>query len=73
MRWLEPLKTKRGEEVAEARKKILNKRNLPKGVKLWVDKGKEFYNKRVKDLIEIYRSEERRVGKEGRSRWSPNH
>ena len=52
--WLEPLKTKRGEEVAEALKKILNMRKPPKGVKLLVDKGREFYNKRVKDLIEIF-------------------
>ena len=28
---------------------------------------------RVKRLAEIVRSEERRVGKEGRSRWSPYH
>ena len=55
--WLEPLKTKRGEEVAEALKKILNKRKPPRGVKLWVDKGKEFYNKWVKDLIETYSTE----------------
>ena len=52
--WLEPLNTKRGEEVAEALKKILNMRKPPKGVKLLVDEGREFYNKRVKDLIEIF-------------------
>ena len=40
--WLEPLKTKRGEEVAEALNKIINKRKPSRGVKLWVDKGKEF-------------------------------
>ena len=27
----------------------------------------------VKGLIDIFRSEERRVGKECRSRWSPYH
>ena len=54
--WLEPLRTKRGEEVAEALKKILNKRKPSRGVKLWVDKGKELY-KWVKDLIEIYSTE----------------
>ena len=40
--WLEPLKMKRGEEVAEARKKILNNSKPPKGVNVWVDKGKNF-------------------------------
>src|SRR3712207_7478429 len=39
-----------------------------------VDDRDEFANKqRFKDANEVYRSEERRVGKECRSRWSPYH
>ena len=40
------------------------------------DRLYEFRGKKVmldSDLAEIYRSEERRVGKECRSRWSPYH
>ena len=42
--WMIPLKSKKktGEEVASALKKIFKER---KPDKLWVDKGKEFYNK----------------------------
>ena len=46
--WSVPLKTKTGEEVAKAFK-IIFKENKPK--KLWVDKGKEFYNTIVEDLL----------------------
>ena len=52
--WIVPLKTKTGVEVAKALKKIFKER---KPEKLWVDKGKEFYNKDVKSLIEIYSTE----------------
>ena len=31
------------------------------------------YNKTIQMLNSVYRSEERRVGKECRSRWSPYH
>ena len=48
--WLIPLKDKTGKSVASA----LNER---KPEKMWVDKGKEFYNKDVKDLAELYSSE----------------
>ena len=47
--WSVPLKFKTGEEVAKAFQKIF-KENKPK--KLWVDKGKEFYNTNVEDLLE---------------------
>ena len=47
--WLIPSKDKMGKSVALALKTIFKERK-PK--KIWVDKGKEFYNKDVKDLIE---------------------
>ena len=46
--WLIPLKDKTGKSVASALKIIFEER---KPEKIWVDKGKEFYNKDVKDLI----------------------
>ena len=52
--YLIPLKNKKGETVADALKDIFKKR---KPGKLWTDKGKEFYNKDVKDLVELYSTE----------------
>ena len=52
--WVIPLKNKEGKTVAEALKTIFKER---KPEKLWTDKGKEFYNKDVKDLIELYSTE----------------
>ena len=52
--WLIPLKDKTGKSVASALKHIFEER---KPEKMWVDKGKEFYNKDVKDLIELYSTE----------------
>ena len=52
--YLIPLKNKKGETVADALKDIFKKR---KPGKLWTDKGKEFYNKNVKDLVELYSTE----------------
>ena len=52
--WIIPLKNKKGETVASALKTIFEER---KPEKMWVDKGKEFYNKDVKDLIELYSTE----------------
>lgn len=52
--WLIPLKDKSGPSVANAFKKIFEKRK-PK--KLWVNKGKEFYNRHVKALVDIYSTE----------------
>ena len=52
--WVIPLKNKGGKTVAEALKTIFKER---KPEKLWTDKGKEFYNKDVKDLIELYSTE----------------
>ena len=52
--WLIPLKDKTGKSVALALKTIFEERKLEK---MWVDKGKEFYNKDVKDLIELCSTE----------------
>ena len=52
--WLIPLKDKTEKSVASALKTIFKER---KPEKMWVDKGKEFYNKGVKDLIELYSTE----------------
>ena len=52
--YLIPLKDKKGETVADALKDIFKKR---KPEKLWTDKGREFYNKDVKDLVELYSTE----------------
>ena len=49
-----PLEDKTGKSVASALKTILRER---KPEKMWVDKGKEFYNKDVKDSIELYLTE----------------
>ena len=52
--WIVPLKNKKGETVANALKTIFKER---KPEKLWTDKGREFYNKDVKDLVELYSTE----------------
>ena len=48
------IKDKTGKSVASALKTIFKER---KPEKMWVDKGKEFYNKDVKQLIELYSTE----------------
>ena len=52
--WLVPLKDKTSKSVASALKTIFKER---KPERIWVDKGKEFYNKDVKDLVELYSTE----------------
>ena len=52
--WIIPLKRKTGQEVAHAFSKILRER---KPRKVWVDKGKEFYNKAVQKLAALYSTE----------------
>ena len=52
--WVVPLKNKEGKTVASALKTIFKER---KPEKMWVDKGKEFYNTDVKDFIELYSTE----------------
>jgi len=49
-----PLKNKTGTEVASALQKVFKER---KPEKLWVDKSKEFYNKHVRQLVELYSTE----------------
>ena len=52
--WIIPLKRKTGQEVANAFSSIL-KEGRPS--KMWVDKGREFYNKDVQKLVELYSTE----------------
>ena len=46
--------TKTGHEVANAFSRILKERRPSK---MWVDKGREFYNKDVQKLVELYSTE----------------
>ena len=52
--WINPLKRKTGQEVANAFSRILKERRRSK---MWVDKGREFYNKDVQKLVELYSTE----------------
>ena len=52
--WIIPLKRKTGQEVANAFSRILTERRPGK---MWVDKGREFYNKDVQKLVELYFTE----------------
>ena len=55
--WMLPLKDKTGKSVADAFKDIF-KKSKRKSEKLWTDKGREFYNKHVKELgVELYSTE----------------
>ena len=49
-----PLKRKTGQEVAKAFLKMLR---LLRPSKMWVDKGREFYNEDVQKLVELYSTE----------------
>ena len=46
--WIVPLKTKTGFEVSKALANIFQENKLKM---LWVDKGKEYYNRHVLDLL----------------------
>ena len=49
--WSIPLKDKKGETATEAFKAIVKKSNrIPR--KIWVDKGKEFYNKNMDEWLQ---------------------
>ena len=52
--WIFPLKRKTGQEVANAFSRILQERRPSK---MWVDEGREFYNKDVQKLVELYSTE----------------
>ena len=49
-----PLKRKTGQEVANVLSRILKER---RSGKMWIDKGREFYNKDVQKLVELYSTE----------------
>jgi hypothetical protein len=53
--WIVPLNDKSGKSTASGFVKILESGRKPS--KVWVDKGKEFYNKDVKNLVELYSTE----------------
>ena len=52
--WIIPLKRKIGEEVSNAFSRILKER---KPSKMWIHNGREFYNKDVQKLVELYSTE----------------
>ena len=52
--WIVPIKRKTGQEVANAFSRILKERRASK---MWVDKGREFYNKDVQKLFNLYSTE----------------
>ena len=49
--WIRPLKNKRGQSVADAFQSIFRERARRKPKMLWTDKGLEFFNKIMKDLL----------------------
>jgi len=54
--WIVPLKDKSGISTADGFTKIFSSSGRKPG-KVWVDKGKEFYNKDVKKLVDLYSTE----------------
>ena len=52
--WIIPLKQKTGQEVANAFSMILKER---RPCKMWINKGREFYNKDVQKQVELYSTE----------------
>ena len=52
--WIVPLKRKTRQDVAYALSRIVKKR---RSSKMWVDKDREFYNKDVQKLVELYSTE----------------
>ena len=52
--WIIPLKDKKGITVAKELEELFKER---KPDKLWTDRGTEFYNENVKDLVELYSTE----------------
>ena len=49
--WIRPLKDKRGQTVADAFRSIFRERAKRKPKMLWSDKGSEFFNAIMKDLL----------------------
>ena len=52
--WIVPLKRLTEQKVANAFSRILKERRPSK---MWVDKGRQFYNKDVQKLVELYSTE----------------
>ena len=52
--WIINLIRKTGQDVANTFGRILKERRPSK---MWVDKGREFYNKAVQTLVELYSTE----------------
>ena len=52
--WIISSNRKTGQEVANAFSRILKERRPSK---MWVDKGRELYNKDVQELVELYSTE----------------
>ena len=52
--WIVPLKRKTGKNVTHVFSNILRE---GKPCKAWVDKGKQFYNKDVQKLVDLYSTE----------------
>ena len=48
--WIRPLKDRKGKTITEVFKTIFKEGRQPQY--LWVDKGKEFYNKHLKELLD---------------------
>ena len=66
--WMKPLKSKTGLEVANGLDKIFKER---KPDKLWVDLGREFYNKEVRKLVTLYSTENEEKSSVA-ERWNRN-
>ena len=54
--WIVPLKNKKAQTIVKALKEIF-KESGRRPNKLWTDKGTEFFNKDVKDLVYLYATE----------------
>ena len=54
--WIKPLKDKKSQTVIKALKEIF-KESGRRPAKLWTDKGSEFFNKDVMDLVDLYATE----------------
>ena len=52
--WIVPLNEKTGQEVTNAFSRMLKERRPSK---MWVVRGREFYNKDVQKLVELYSTE----------------
>ena len=66
--WFLPIKDKKGTSVVNAFKKILSD-SKRKSNKIWVDQGKEFYNKSFKDFLKITNIEMYSTYNEGKCCW----